>query len=93
MSEEPILKGLAEQILAQNLILGEAGKRVGGAAARRGVVAGDLYPQSHVIVGLHSRSQISNNTANFFDFPRFFESDLNVENRNIGLAASWKIEF
>lgn len=91
--QDPVLNGLIEQTLAQNLTLREAGKRIEEAAARRGVVAGNLYPQSQAMVGSYSKSRISANTANFFGFPGVFEPDLNVENWNIGLASSWELDF
>lgn len=91
--QDPVLNGLVEQTLAQNLTLREAGKRIEEAAARRGVVAGNLYPQSQAMVGSYSKSRISANTSNLFSFPGVFEPDLNVENWNVGLAASWELDF
>lgn len=91
--QDPVLDELITQTLSQNLTLREAGKRIEEACARRGVVAGNLFPQMQAATGSYSKSRLSSNTANFFSFPGVFEPNLNPENWSVGLAASWELDF
>ena len=91
--QSPVLNELVATTLQQNLTLREAGQRIEEATARRGVVVGNLYPQSQAVTGGFSKSRLSSRTANFFSFPGVFEPDLNPENWSIGLAASWELDF
>lgn len=61
---DPVLNDLVLEAYAQNLTLREAGMRVLEAQARRGVVAGNLFPQVQAIDGSFSRNLKSTNTAN-----------------------------
>ena len=91
--QDPVLNDLVSTTLQQNLTLREAGQRIEEATARRGVVVGNLYPQSQAATGGFSKSRLSSRTANFFSFPGVFEPDLNPENWSVGLAASWELDF
>ena len=91
--QDPTLNYLVCSTLEQNLTLREAGQRIEEATARRGVVAGSLFPQSQAATGSFSKSRLSSNTANFFSFPGVFEPNLNPENWSLGFAASWELDF
>ncbi len=91
--QDPVLNGLVAQTLEQNLTLRESGKRIEEATARRGIVAGNLFPQVQTANGSYSKSRLSSNTANFFSFPGVFEPDLNPENWSLGFASSWELDF
>ena len=62
--DDPILDALVMEAYDQNLTLREAGMRVLEAQARRGVTAGNLFPQIQSLDGDYSRSLLSINTAN-----------------------------
>lgn len=62
--DDPILNALVMEAYDQNLTLREAGMRVLEAQARRGVAAGNLFPQVQSVDGSYSRSLLSTNTAN-----------------------------
>ncbi|WP_437191573.1 hypothetical protein [Planctomicrobium sp. SH527] len=49
--QDPILDNLIQTSYQQNLTLREAGFRVAEAQAQRGVVAGQLFPQSQELLG------------------------------------------
>ncbi|MDG2013888.1 MAG: TolC family protein, partial [Pirellulaceae bacterium] len=61
---DPILNDLILEAYDQNLTLRDAGMRVLEAQARRGVVAGNIFPQVQSIDGSFSRNLKSKNTAN-----------------------------
>ncbi len=62
--DDPILDELIFEAYNQNLTLREAGMRVLEARARRGVAAGNLFPQVQSLDANYSRSLLSLNTAN-----------------------------
>jgi NodT family efflux transporter outer membrane factor (OMF) lipoprotein len=43
--------------------------------------------------GAYSKSKISSNDANFFNAPGFFDNNVRPENWQVGLNASWELDF
>lgn len=91
--QDPVLEGLISQALAENLTLREAGQRIIAARARRGVVAGSLYPQTQTLDGSFSQNRVSSNVANFFEIPGIFSPDVTPSQWDLAFAASWELDF
>ncbi len=91
--QDPVLTGLILQARQQNLTLREAGERIQEARARRAVAAGNLFPQAQAATGAYSKSKISPNVANFFEFPGVFDPELQPENWQLGLQTAWELDF
>ena len=90
---DPVLHQLICETSTANLTLREAGQRIIESRARRDVAVGGLFPQSQTLDGRYSKSQISRNDANFFEAPGVFAPNIRPENWQIGLNASWELDF
>lgn len=90
---DPVLHQLICETSAANLTLREAAQRIIESRARRDVAIGALFPQSQTVDGTYSKSKISSNDANFFTVPGFFETNVRPQNWQIGLGASWELDF
>lgn len=91
--QDPVLNHLVVVMGSGNLTLKEAGQRIIEARARRGIAAGNLFPQSQTLDGSYSKARLSSNTANFFTFPGVFDTDRSPENWSIGLSTAWELDF
>jgi NodT family efflux transporter outer membrane factor (OMF) lipoprotein len=91
--QDPVLNHLVAVMGSGNLTLKEAGQRIIEARARRGIAAGNLFPQSQTLDGSYSKARVSSNTANFFTFPGVFDTDRSPENWSIGLSTAWELDF
>lgn len=94
---DPALSQLIDLAYRQNLTLREAGWRIEEARARRGVVAGNLYPQLQELQGDYLRSKRSTETALFppIDPSSPFANLARTEfsNWRIGGALAWELDF
>ena len=94
---DPVLNQLVELAYNQNLTLREAGWRIEEARARRGVVAGNLYPQLQEVQGDYVRTHRSTETALFppIDPSSPFANLARTEfsNWRIGGALAWELDF
>lgn len=83
---DPTLDALVEQALGQNLTLREAGLRVIQARARRGIAAGQFFPQTQSVTGGAANNQISKNSAQR-------SGDRSYSDYSVGLQAAWELDF
>ncbi len=90
---DPILNQLIAETATANLTLREAAERIQEARARRDVAIGGLFPQAQTADGNYSKSLLSKNDANFFTFPGVFDADIRPQNWNLGLNATWELDF
>ena len=84
---DPVLNGLIDLAHQQNNNLQIAGLRVLESRAQLGIAVGNKYPQSQVVAGDAAAIQASKNAANTT------AGDLNFTQFNIGVGASWEIDF
>jgi NodT family efflux transporter outer membrane factor (OMF) lipoprotein len=85
---DPVLNNLVECAYRQNLSLREAGFRVLEARAERGIVAGNLFPQSQAMNGGYTREQLSEKVANRVGTPdRWFDQ------WSYGFGLGWELDF
>lgn len=66
---DPVLNGLVQTAYQQNITLREAGFRVAEAQAQRGIVVGNLFPQTQEVIADYTRTQRSKETALFPSIP------------------------
>jgi len=85
--DDPALDGLVELAHKQNNSLKIAGLRVLEARAQLAITVGNQYPQTQVAVGDATAIQASKNAANTA------AGDLSFTQYNVGIAASWEIDF
>jgi NodT family efflux transporter outer membrane factor (OMF) lipoprotein len=90
---DPVLNHYVSVMMSENLTLKEAGQRVLEARARRGVAAGNLFPQSQTLDGSYSKARLSANTANFFSVPGFFVTDRSPSDWLLGMSTAWELDF
>ncbi|HWL08476.1 MAG TPA: efflux transporter outer membrane subunit [Planctomicrobium sp.] len=95
--QDPILDNLIQTSYQQNLTLREVGFRVAEAQAQRGVVAGQLFPQSQELLGEFNRFDRSTQTALFPQLPPGSPfSNLGATRYNnwrIGSSLAWELDF
>ena len=84
---DPVLDELIELAHRQNNNLKIAGLRVLESRAQLGIAVGNRYPQSQVVVGDATAVQGSKNAANTA------AGDLRYTQYNVGVSASWEIDF
>ena len=85
---DPVLNSLVECAYRQNLTLREAGFRVLEARAQRGIVTGNLFPQSQTSSGGYTREALSETVANRVGTPdRWFDQ------WNYGFGLGWELDF
>ena len=84
---DPVLDELIELAHRQNNNLKIAGLRVLESRAQLGIAVGNQYPQVQVAAGDASAVQASKNAANTA------AGDLSFTQYNVGVSASWEIDF
>jgi len=84
---DPVLNGLIDLAHQQNNNLQIAGLRVLESRAQLGIAIGNKYPQSQVVAGDAAAIQASKNAANTT------AGDLSFTQFNVGVSASWEIDF
>ncbi|MEE4360488.1 MAG: efflux transporter outer membrane subunit [Pseudomonadales bacterium] len=84
---DPTLDALVSMAQRQNNGLQIAGLRMLEARAQLGVAVGNRYPQAQVVQGGATRVQASRNGANTA------AGDLRFTQYDLGLAASWELDF
>lgn len=94
---DPVLNGLVETAYQQNITLREAGFRVAEAQAQRGIVVGNLLPQTQQVVADYTRTQRSTETALFPSVPAGSPfanlAAPQFSNWRIGGALAWELDF
>ncbi len=85
--DDPVLNQLVELAQQQNNNIKVAGLRVLEARAALGIAVGNQYPQSQVISGGATRIDASESNANTT------AGDLSYLQYNLGVGASWEIDF
>ena len=83
---DPVLDRLVRQAADENLTLRTAGMRIMEARARLNVARGNLLPQLQEAFGGFFRTNASRTTANVF-------RNTNFDTWNVGLNASWELDF
>jgi NodT family efflux transporter outer membrane factor (OMF) lipoprotein len=83
---DPALNALVDTAYQQNLSLRVAGARILEARAKRGIAAGNLWPQVQEMVGDYSRNKLSSVTAN----P---PNELWFSNWEGGVNLAWELDF
>jgi NodT family efflux transporter outer membrane factor (OMF) lipoprotein len=84
---DPVLDELIDLAHQQNNNLKIAGLRVLESRAQLGIATGNKYPQTQVVAGDATAIQASKNAANTT------AGDLNFTQYNVGVSASWEIDF
>jgi len=84
---DPVLDQLVELAHTQNNSLKIAGLRVLESRAQLAIATGNQYPQSQAVVGDATAVQASKNAANTA------AGDLSFTQYNVGVGASWEIDF
>ena len=85
---DPVLDHLVELAYRQNLPLQIAGLRILQARAQLGLAVGLQYPQEQEAAGALTRTGLSENAPNFSPL-----ADTDYWSANIGLNASWELDF
>jgi len=85
---DPVLDRLVEMAYRQNLSLQVAGLRILQARAQLGIAVGSQYPQLQEAAGSATRNKLSKNAPNFIPL-----ADTNYWTANVGLNASWELDF
>jgi NodT family efflux transporter outer membrane factor (OMF) lipoprotein len=86
--DDPVLNGLIDQAYRENLPLRIAGLRVLEARAQLGIAVGELYPQSQQAFG-----SLEYNWTSARAPQSVFNQNLKSWQSEIGLSASWEIDF
>jgi NodT family efflux transporter outer membrane factor (OMF) lipoprotein len=91
---DPTLDRLIETAYRENLNLRVAGVRVLAARAQLGIATGQLYPQTQQVTGSYQKERISAGTP-FIGSSNVGSSfgGLSLAESQIGLTASWEIDF
>jgi len=84
---DPVLDGLIDLAHQQNNTLQIAGLRVLESRAQLGIAVGNQYPQAQVVAGDATAVQASENA------PNTAAGDLSFTQYNVGVSASWEIDF
>jgi outer membrane protein TolC len=84
---DPVLDQLVELAHRQNNSLKIAGLRVLESRAQLAIATGNKYPQSQAVAGDATAVQASENAANTA------AGDLSFTQYNVGIGASWEIDF
>jgi len=94
---DPILNRLVQTAYQQNITLREAGFRVAEAQALRGIVVGNLFPQTQEVIADYTRTQRSKETALFPSIPPGSPfanlAAPQFSNWSIGGALAWELDF
>jgi len=90
--DDPVLENLVKTAYKQNLPLQIAGVRVLEARALLGVAVGEFYPQSQKGFGGLEYNRISGNSIDIWP-PGEDNPGLGYTRGNLGLGASWELDF
>jgi NodT family efflux transporter outer membrane factor (OMF) lipoprotein len=94
---DPVLDSLVQAAYQQNITLREAGFRVAEAQARRGVVAGNIFPQFQQLEADYTRTQRSTETALFPQIdptsPFANLAQRQFSNWRVGGSLAWELDF
>ena len=94
---DPILNNLVQTAYQQNITLREAGFRVAAVRAQRGIVVGNLFPQSQEVIADYTRTKRSTETALFpqLDPSSPFANLASTEfsNWRVGGSLAWELDF
>ncbi len=92
--KDPTLDRLIETAYRENLNLRVAGVRVLAARAQLGIATGQLYPQTQQATGSYTKERISAGTPfiGAATAPSSF-AGLSLAQSQIGLSASWEVDF
>lgn len=94
---DPVLNGLVQTAYQQNITLREAGFRVAEAQAQRGIVVGNLFPQTQEVIADYTRTQRSEETALFPSIPPGSEfaslAAPQFSNWRLGGNLVWELDF
>lgn len=95
--DDPALNALVQTAYQQNITLREVGFRVAEAQAQRGIVVGNLFPQTQQVVADYTRTQRSTETALFPQIPPGSPfgnlAAPQFSNWRIGGALAWELDF
>jgi len=93
--EDPVLDTLIDTAYHQNLTLSAAGVRVLEARAQLGIAIGGLYPQSQLAFGSLQYNRISEHSPQAVATSQAVGvgNNLTYAQSEIGLSASWEIDF
>jgi NodT family efflux transporter outer membrane factor (OMF) lipoprotein len=83
---DPVLDSLVETAYQQNLSLRVAGARILEARARRGIAAGNLFPQLQEAAGSYTRNKLSEQTS-------FVPPEVWFSNWDAGFNLAWELDF
>ena len=86
--DDPVLDQLIARAYEENLSLKIAGVRVLEARAQLGIAAGGLFPQAQQVFGSLQYNRGSERAPQ-----ALFNSNLNYRQSEIGLQASWELDF
>ena len=86
--DDPVLDQLIARAYRENLSLKIAGVRVLEARAQLGIAAGGLFPQTQQAFGSLQYNRVSERAPQ-----ALFSSNLNYRQSEIGLQASWELDF
>ena len=86
--DDPVLDQLIARAYRENLSLKIAGVRVLEARAQLGIASGGLYPQTQQAFGSLRYNRVSERAPQ-----ALFSSNLNYRQSEIGLLASWELDF
>ena len=86
--DDPVLDRLTDTAYRQNLSLRIAGVRVLEARAQLGIAIGGLFPQNQQALGILQYNRISDRSPQ-----AVFNSNLTYAQSEIGLLASWELDF
>lgn len=91
---DPTLDRLIETAYRENLNLRVAGVRVLAARAQLGIATGQIYPQTQQATGSYQKERISAGTpfVGAANVPSSF-GGLSLAESQVGLTASWEIDF
>jgi len=84
---DPVLAGLIDQAYRENLPLRIAGLRVLEARAQLGIAIGGLFPQTQQAFGFYQYNLTSEHA------PNFVSPLLHYQQAEIGVMASWELDF
>jgi NodT family efflux transporter outer membrane factor (OMF) lipoprotein len=94
---DPVLNRLVQTAYQQNITLREAGFRVAEAQAQRGIVVGNIFPQTQRVEADYTRTQRSTETALFPQIDPTSEfanlAAPQFSNWRIGGSLVWELDF
>ena len=83
---DPVLDSLVDEAVRQNLSLRVAGERIAESRARRGIAAGNLFPQQQEVAGSHTWNKASTEAVTGTNEQWF-------RNSEVGFNVSWELDL